>query len=117
MSVVFTSFKRSKLPISVKIPVTLLQKNCLYLHDSYISKFEFMNYHYANLLVAWLYVLTNCTYVYLRVFYSTCFDFCSSLKMSVHFIFIVHMLQHMIIQSYKRDSDESQNDGLAWLAP
>ena len=28
--------------------------NCLYLHDSYISKFEFMNYLFANLLVAWL---------------------------------------------------------------
>ena len=28
---------------------------CLYLHDSYISKFEFMNYLFANLLVAWLY--------------------------------------------------------------
>ena len=30
--------------------------NCLYLHDSYISKLEFMNYLFANLLVAWLYV-------------------------------------------------------------
>ena len=26
----------------------------LYLHDSYISKLEFMNYLLANLLVAWL---------------------------------------------------------------
>ena len=26
--------------------------NCLYLHDSYISKFELMNYLFANLLVA-----------------------------------------------------------------
>ena len=26
------------------------------MHDSYISKFEFMNYLFANLLVAWLYV-------------------------------------------------------------
>ena len=30
--------------------------NCLNLHDSYISKFEFMNYLFANLLVAWLYI-------------------------------------------------------------
>ena len=29
--------------------------NCLYLYDSYISKFEFMNYIFANLVVAWLY--------------------------------------------------------------
>ena len=28
--------------------------NCLYLHDSYISEFEFMNYLFAYLLVAWL---------------------------------------------------------------
>ena len=28
--------------------------NCLYLHDSYISKFEFKNYLFANMLVAWL---------------------------------------------------------------
>ena len=48
MSIVSTSFKHPKLPISVKIPTYL------YLHDSYISKFEFMNYLFANLLVAWL---------------------------------------------------------------
>ena len=29
--------------------------NCLYLDDSYISKFDFMNYLFANLLVARLY--------------------------------------------------------------
>ena len=28
--------------------------NCLYLHDSYICKFELMNFLFANLLVAWL---------------------------------------------------------------
>ena len=27
---------------------------CLFLHDSYISKFELMNYLFANLLIAWL---------------------------------------------------------------
>ena len=53
MSIVFTSFKHPKLPISITIPVTLLHF-FLYLHDSYISKFEFMNYLFANLLVAWL---------------------------------------------------------------
>ena len=28
--------------------------NCLYLHGSYISKFDFMNYLFANMVVAWL---------------------------------------------------------------
>ena len=28
--------------------------NCLYLHDSYITKFDFVNYAFANLIVAWL---------------------------------------------------------------
>ena len=37
-----------KLSISFKIV------NCLYLHDSYITKFDFVNYAFANLLVAWL---------------------------------------------------------------
>ena len=55
MSIVFTSFKHPKLPISIKNPVTLLQiVYTFYLHDRYISKFEFMNYLFANLLVAWL---------------------------------------------------------------
>ena len=30
--------------------------NYLYLHDSYITKFDFMNYTFAKLVVAWLYV-------------------------------------------------------------
>ena len=28
--------------------------NCLYLHDSYTTKFDFMNYAFAKLVVAWL---------------------------------------------------------------
>ena len=48
MSIVFTSFKHPKLPMSIKIPVTLLQV------VSYISKFEFMNCLFANLLVSLL---------------------------------------------------------------
>ena len=31
--------------------------NCLYLHDSYISKFEFTNYLFLNLVVARLYLV------------------------------------------------------------
>ena len=27
--------------------------NCLYLHDNYIIKFDFMNYAFAKLVVAW----------------------------------------------------------------
>ena len=55
MYIVFTSFKHPKLPVSIKIPATLLQSVCICIHESYISKFEFKNYHFANLLVAWLY--------------------------------------------------------------
>ena len=32
---------------------------CLYLHDSYIIKFDFMNYAFAKLVVAWLYIASN----------------------------------------------------------
>ena len=50
---VFTSFKHPKLPISIKIPVTLLQ--IVYICMTAIS----MNYLFANLLVAWLYINLN----------------------------------------------------------
>ena len=53
---VFASFKYLKMPISIKIPVTIPQL-CLHLHDSYISKSDFINYIFANLVVAWLYML------------------------------------------------------------
>ena len=55
MSIVFASFKHFKLPISIIIPVTIPQ--IVYLDDSYISKFDFMNYLFANLVVPWLYIL------------------------------------------------------------
>ena len=51
MYIIFASSKHPELPISIKIPVTIA--NCLYLHNSYIAKFEFMNYLFANLVVAW----------------------------------------------------------------
>ena len=42
------SFKHIKLTISIKIPVTI------YLHDSYITKFNFhVNDAFAKLVVAW----------------------------------------------------------------
>ena len=53
MSIVMTSFKHPKLPISIKISVTLLQIVYI-LHYSYISKFEFMSNLFAKLLAAWL---------------------------------------------------------------
>ena len=31
-----------------------LYDNCLYLQDSYITQFDFMNYALAKLVVAWL---------------------------------------------------------------
>ena len=27
--------------------------NCLYLHDNYITKFDFLDYAFAKLVVAW----------------------------------------------------------------
>ena len=39
-----SSFKHLKLPISIEIPVTI------YLHDSYIAKFDLMNYAFAKLV-------------------------------------------------------------------
>ena len=30
--------------------------NCLYLHDSCITNFDFINYVFANLLVVWVYL-------------------------------------------------------------
>ena len=49
-----SSFKHLKLQISIKIPVTIIA-NCLYLQDSYVTKFDFVNYVFANLIVALLY--------------------------------------------------------------
>ena len=57
MSIVFASFKHLELPISIKIShICHYTANCLLynLHDSYISKFELMNYFFDHLLVACL---------------------------------------------------------------
>ena len=35
------------------ILLTDYMANCLYLHDSYITKFDFMNYAFAKLVVEW----------------------------------------------------------------
>ena len=40
--------------INIKIPVTILQIVYI-LQDSYITKFGFMNYDFAKLVLAWLY--------------------------------------------------------------
>ena len=53
ISIVFASFKPFNVPFRIKIPVSLLQMVYI-LHDSYISKFEFMNYLFNNLVVALL---------------------------------------------------------------
>ena len=45
----FSSFKHLKLPISIKMSVTIWQ---IYLHDTYITKFDFMNNAFAKLVVA-----------------------------------------------------------------
>ena len=51
-----SSFKHLGLPISIKLPgsLTCYLANCLYLNDSYITKFDFLNYAFAKLLLAWL---------------------------------------------------------------
>ena len=49
-------FKHLKLPISIKMA------NCLFLHDSDITKFDFMKYIFAKLMkvvLAWKYVPTS----------------------------------------------------------
>ena len=50
------SNKYPKLPIRIKNSCHSTA-NYLYLYDSYISKFEFTNYLFAILLVAWLYII------------------------------------------------------------
>ena len=45
MCIVFTSFKHPKLPISIKITITLLQIVNIFM----TAIFEFMNYLFANL--------------------------------------------------------------------
>ena len=45
-----SSFKHLKLPIST---FCINMTNCLYLHDSNITKFDFISYAFAKLLVAW----------------------------------------------------------------
>ena len=50
-----SSFKHLKLPISIKIPVAIWQMTAIsQLHDSYITKFDFVGYAFAKLVVAWL---------------------------------------------------------------
>ena len=48
-----SSFKHLKLPISIKIPVTVWQ--IVYIYMTAITKFNFMNNDFAKLVVAWLY--------------------------------------------------------------
>ena len=57
MSIAFASFKHLKLPISIKISATIWQ-SVLHLHNVQlhmcITKFDFTNYPFANLLLAQL---------------------------------------------------------------
>ena len=56
-----SSFKHLKLPISIKIPVTIWQIG--YINMTAISPFDFMNYFFAKLVVAWLYIYRIAMYV------------------------------------------------------
>ena len=46
-----SSFKHIKLPISIKIAVTILQ--IVYIYITATSQIDFMNYAFAKLIVAW----------------------------------------------------------------
>ena len=50
-----SSFKHLKLLISIKIQVTIvyIKQIVYFLHDSYITKFDSMNYAFAKLVVSW----------------------------------------------------------------
>ena len=50
MSIVFASFKHLKLPISIKMPVTVLQIVDICMTATAV----FANYFFANLVVAWM---------------------------------------------------------------
>ena len=39
--------------LSLTSQTAYVMANCLYLHDSYITKFDFMNYVFAKLILAW----------------------------------------------------------------
>ena len=49
-----SSSKHLKLPINIKIPVTIGQIVYIYMAAIYIINFDFLNYAYAKLVVAWL---------------------------------------------------------------
>ena len=52
MSISFASLKHPNLPIKIKIPVTIWQ--IVYIFMTAITKFDFMNYAFAKLVLAWL---------------------------------------------------------------
>ena len=64
MSIVSASFKHPKLSVLRYLTLSRSAANCLYLHGSYISKFEFMNYLFANLVDALLYLFPVFLLVY-----------------------------------------------------
>ena len=66
MSIVFTSFKHPKLPISIKIPVTLLQIVYIFMTATSLNSSLWSNYLFANLLVAWLYMGGNLKKMFFR---------------------------------------------------
>ena len=72
MSIVFASFKHLKLPISIKIHVTLL--HIIYIcMTAVLSNFQFMNYFFANLVVV-CNLMTCKLYVFHRRLIRFCYD-------------------------------------------
>ena len=57
MSIVLTSFKHPNQYFNT----CHYMANCLYLHGSYITKLDFINYAFAKLVLAWLYLASYFT--------------------------------------------------------
>ena len=93
MSKVIASFKHLKLPISIKNTV-YYNTNSLHFYDSYISKFDFMRYLYAYLVVVWLY---SCRLRQNLVGY----EGCSNMNASSFITFFTYMLRQMVNVSIK----------------
>ena len=47
--------------VSCSLAFSIKMTDCLFLFDSYITKFDFVNYAFAKLVVAWLYKNENLT--------------------------------------------------------
>ena len=110
MSIVFAPFKHLKLPISITIPVTHYTTNCLYLEDSYISEIDYMNYLFANLVVAWLYLYfaARIGNAYQNYMCLLNYKFSELLSLSVHLIIGLNFCFEMVLNEKSFDSRDNK---------